>query len=52
MVMDETIQWVKKADWKGNPQKENEIKAAIYNILKDVDEVERIFPIIKQQSEY
>jgi type I restriction enzyme R subunit len=52
IATDEAINRVKKADWKGNPQKENEIKAAIYEILKDRNEVERIFPIIKQQNEY
>lgn len=52
IAMDEAINRVKKADWKGNPQKEREIKAEIYKILKDVNEVERIFPIIKQQNEY
>lgn len=43
---------VRKADWKGNPQKENEIKAEIYKILKDFEEVERIFPVIKEQHDY
>lgn len=52
IATDEAINRVKKADWKGNLQKENEIKAEIYKILKDVNEVERIFPIIKQQNEY
>jgi len=52
LKIDEAIMRVKKADWKGNPQKENEIKSEIYKILNDVDEVERIFPIIKQQIEY
>ena len=52
IATDEAINRVKKADWKGNPQKENEIKAEIFKILKDVNEVERIFPIIKQQNEY
>ncbi|MFA4828057.1 MAG: HsdR family type I site-specific deoxyribonuclease [Thermodesulfovibrionales bacterium] len=52
IATDEAINRVKKADWKGNPQKENEIKAEIYKILKDVNEVERIFSIIKQQNEY
>jgi len=42
----------RRADWRGNPAKENEIKAGLYDALKDKDEVERIFPIIKEQSEY
>jgi len=52
IATDEAIKRVKKADWRGNPPKEQEIKAEIYKILKDVNEVERIFPIIKQQNEY
>ncbi|MBU1152923.1 DEAD/DEAH box helicase family protein [bacterium] len=52
LATDEAIKRVKKADWRGNPPKEQEIKAEIYKILKDVNEVERIFPIIKQQNEY
>ena len=52
LSLDEAIKRVKKADWRGNQQKENEIKAALFNILKDKNEVERIFLIIKQQNEY
>ncbi|TVL98578.1 MAG: restriction endonuclease subunit R [Candidatus Brocadia sp. WS118] len=52
VVMDQTIRYVKKADWRGNDAKEKEIKKALYDILKNKDEVERIFPIIKQQNEY
>ena len=50
--MDEAVKYVKKADWRGNEAKEREIKKALYDILKDKNEVERIFPIIKQQNEY
>ncbi|MBM2835783.1 MAG: hsdR [Candidatus Brocadiaceae bacterium] len=52
VIMDEAVKYVKKADWRGNETKEREIKKALYDILKDKNEVERIFPIIKQQSEY
>ena len=52
IAVDEAIKRVKKADWRGNPFKEKEIKAGIYGILKDENEVERIFPIIKQQNDY
>lgn len=38
--------------WRGHQPKENRIKRAMYEILQDHDEVERIFPIIKAQSEY
>lgn len=52
VIMDEAVKYVKKADWRGNEAKEREIKKALYDILKDKNEVERIFPIIKQQNEY
>ncbi len=35
-----------------NPVKTNKIKRALYNILKDEDEVERIFAIVIEQEEY
>lgn len=52
LSLDEAVKRVKKADWRGNQQKENEIKAELFKILKDENEVEKIFPIIKQQNEY
>lgn len=52
VVLDNAIKRIKKADWRGNSSKENEIKAELYKILKDKNEVERIFPIIKQQNDY
>ena len=50
--IDEAIKRVSQADWRGNFSKENEIKHAIYHILNNVEEVNRVFPIIKQQNEY
>ncbi|KSV17228.1 restriction endonuclease subunit R [Dehalococcoides mccartyi] len=50
--LDAAVKKVKKADWRGNTPKENEIKQALNEILKDQAEVERLFAIIKQQSEY
>ena len=38
--------------WRGHSAKENVIKSAIYKVLNDIDEVNRIFEIIKQQQEY
>lgn len=52
ILMDTAVQYSRCADWRGNIPSENLIKQAIYEILKDKDEVERIFQIIKQQSEY
>lgn len=38
--------------WRGIEPKEREIKRAIFAILQDKDEVERVFAIIKNQREY
>jgi len=38
--------------WRGNPAKENIIKQGLYDVLSDVDEVERIFKVIEKQDEY
>lgn len=52
ILCDQAIRASRKDDWKGNLQKELEVKAALYTVLNDVQEVERIFPIIKEQSDY
>ncbi len=52
LELDAAVKRVKRADWRGNTPKENEIKAELLKILKDQDEVERVFNIIKNQSEY
>ena len=49
---DEAIKYNKLADWRGDERKELVLKEALYKVLDDVAEVERLFPIIKQQSEY
>jgi type I restriction enzyme R subunit len=40
----------KQDGWRGNQAKENQIKQAIFEIVNDVEEVERIFAIVKQQK--
>lgn len=42
----------KKADWRGNLPAENLIKKAIYAIVDDVDKVNSIFEIVKEQRDY
>ena len=39
-------------DWRGVQAREQTIKAAIFGVMKDVAEVERVFLIIKAQAEY
>ncbi|MBI5103136.1 MAG: HsdR family type I site-specific deoxyribonuclease [Nitrospirae bacterium] len=39
-------------NWKGNETKERVIKSKLFEVLGNEKEVERIFPIVKEQSEY
>ncbi|AQQ70754.1 Type-1 restriction enzyme R protein [Limihaloglobus sulfuriphilus] len=48
----DAIMRTKRADFRGDKPKENEIKAELYKILQDKDEVERIFGIAVEQHEY
>jgi len=50
--IDETVKRVRPDGWRGIEPRERMIKHALYNILQDVAEVERMFLIIKQQKEY
>ena len=50
--IDHTIKYIRPDNWRGNQAKEQQIKAALYGILQEVDQVERIFNIIEQQAEY
>lgn len=43
---------VKQDGFRNNPVKENKIKRAIYQILNDENEVERIYRIVVEQEEY
>ncbi|MBM4422403.1 MAG: HsdR family type I site-specific deoxyribonuclease [Chloroflexi bacterium] len=50
--IDEAVKRVRPDDWRGIQAREQVIKAALFEILKAADEVERIFKIIFQQREY
>jgi type I restriction enzyme, R subunit len=52
--IDEAVKRERHADWRGNAARENHIKreALLPLLNNDVAEAERIFDIIKQQSEY
>jgi len=53
LSIDETVKRVRPDDWRGHQARENEIKRALLPLLNDdPQEVERLFPIIKQQREY
>ncbi len=50
--LDEAVKRVRPDGWRGVQAREMTIKRALYNILQNAQEVERIFLIIKQQTEY
>nr|WP_281720673.1 HsdR family type I site-specific deoxyribonuclease [Nitrosomonas nitrosa] len=53
LMIDETVRRVKSDAFRGNQAKENAIKAAMFPLLdNDPAEVDRIFLIIKAQTEY
>jgi len=52
VLVDTAVYSSRRADWRGNIPSENLIKQAIYKELKDEAEVERIFRIVEEQSEY
>lgn len=52
IAIDKAVFDNRQADWRGNEPKERIIKQAMYTVLKNVEEVIRIFQIIKQQPKY
>ncbi len=52
LQIDSAVRNVRPADWRGNVPRENIIKKALWDILQDDSEVERIFQIIVNQREY
>jgi type I restriction enzyme R subunit len=52
LQIDRAVLEVRHDGWRGDQPKERIIKKALAVILKDKDEIERIFQIIVAQSEY
>ncbi len=50
--IDGVVKHTRPDGWRGVQAKENVIKAALYGILQNIEEVERVFLVIKQQREY
>lgn len=50
--IDEAVKRVRPDGWRGVQAREQVIKAELYKILQNIDEVERIFLILVQQKEY
>ena len=52
LKVDAAVREVRPDDWRGVQAREQIIKSALYGILQDKAEVERIFLVIKAQGEY
>ncbi len=52
LKIDGVVRAVRPDDWRGVQAREQVIKAALYGVLQDENEVERIFLIVKAQGEY
>lgn len=50
--IDQTVKEIRPDSWRGNPAKENTIKAALFALLQSAEQVERVFLILKAQGEY
>ena len=50
--VDDVVKKTRPDGWRGVQAREQVIKAALYGVLQEVDEVERIFLILYQQQEY
>ena len=51
-AIDKAVRESKQADFRHNEFKERRIKRALFNILKDENEVERVYNIVVEQGEY
>jgi type I restriction enzyme R subunit len=52
MRVDAAVKGVRQDSWRGHPAREMMVKQSLYEELKDIAEVERIFLIVKGQTEY
>jgi type I restriction enzyme R subunit len=52
LKIDDAVRKTRPDGWRGVQAREQVIKAALYGVLHDINEVERVFHIIKEQKEY
>jgi type I restriction enzyme R subunit len=52
IALDKAVRESKQADFRHNEFKERRIKQALYGVLKDKNEVERVYNIVVEQEEY
>lgn len=52
LILHDSINEYKPNGWRGIDTREKVVKQAIYSVLKNFEETERIFDIVKKQTEY
>ncbi|MFB6365826.1 type I restriction endonuclease subunit R [Paenibacillus elgii] len=52
IAIDKAVRESKQVDFRHNPFKERRIKQALFKVLNDRDEVERVYNIVVEQGEY
>jgi type I restriction enzyme R subunit len=52
LMIDAAIKQKRPDGWRGVPAKEQMVKQALYDVLKDIKEVNRLYPIVFAQKEY
>lgn len=52
LAIDSEMKSSRPDGWRGNLAKEKIVKGAIYKVVKDEEQVEKVFPILKQHKEY
>ena len=52
MALDASIKEHRPDGWRGVTAREQLVKQAIYNVVKDIDAVNRIYPIVFAHKEY
>ncbi len=50
--IDAVIKQKRPDGWRGVPAREQMVRQALYDVLKDIDEVNRLYPIVFAQKEY
>ena len=52
LAVDAAVKTARPDDWRGNTVRENVVKEALYGMVRDEAEVERLFAVITAQPEY
>ncbi len=52
LLLDNAIKTRRPADWRGVVAREQIVKQAMFDVLRDIDAVNRLFPIVSAQREY